>query len=175
MPIAKATFTIRDAKNALSKTSIYIDVPDLITDEDESPYAFAQAYAGYLDALIDGAIIGIHVSATVSLPDGIKSTPVANADVEAGAHFTWECANGALSDQTIPSFSEDYFNPDGSVKDYGLLSLPEEFFNFLLIVENPSSALVGSWNLDVTSIHGEDIVRAPHVYQTFKKSPKIKT
>lgn len=171
MPIAKATFTIRDAKNALAQTSIYIEFLDTISDEDgrDSPFAFALYYAELLDAVIDGAIVGIHVGTSLNVPDGLKETPVLRSDVEDGAEFIYECLQGSIAKQVIPTFSEDFVFPDGTVDQS-----PTEMFDLLYLTENPEDT-PGDWAVRVVSVNGDDIINTRRATQKFKKSRKLKT
>jgi hypothetical protein len=171
MPIAKATYTIRDAKNALAQTSVYIEFLDTITEGDgrDNPFELAFHYAQLLDALIDGAIVGIHVSTSVPLPGDIKDTPVARSDVEDGALFIWELENSDTIKQTIPTFSEDFMQIDGTI-DISL-EAEDDVLDWLLLTEAPSET-PGDWALNFTDAYGNDILEARKGTQKFKKSRK---
>jgi hypothetical protein len=169
MPVARITYTIKDAKNALSQMQIHVIFNDVIEDASDSPYEFSVSYALYLDALITGEITAINVSTSVALPGGLKTTPTETSDVENSALFVWECVNGAIVQQSIPTFDEDLILADGNV-DVGFFA-PDDLLDWIsLTIDTVNTPIEGNWHLDVSSVRGEDITNIRSANEKFTRS-----
>ena len=101
LPI-KLQYTIRDEKGFISRTLVHI--PSATTLANAT--AYAQDVAEVIDAVIGGKLESIDVCIGVSLPGGIKITPDANTDIEEGALFVYEDADGRIFRQRLPTFLE---------------------------------------------------------------------
>lgn len=102
-PHAFVVTTIRDAKGKESITKT--NFPDTVSFDVLK--AYASTTATLLDAIVRGAIVAIGIGLEVALPSGIKTNPLATADVEEGARFQWRASSGAVAGWRIPTFDED--------------------------------------------------------------------
>lgn len=94
---------VQDGKGSKSLVSFYVPSDTALADMTE----IAQEFADRLDAVMDGAIVGISASYNVALPAGIKANPVATADVEEGALYLWNTDGGFNTRFRVPTHSED--------------------------------------------------------------------
>ena len=86
----EVVFSIVDADGHASTTSIRI--PSATAQADA--VAFASDVATLLDAVIDGVITRVGISTNVTLPGGLKSAVLDNADVEVGATIIYDAVGG---------------------------------------------------------------------------------
>jgi hypothetical protein len=101
-PIVSAFISIMDAPG--SESVVRFHVPN--NSEIGNFKTFAQNVAGFIDALIKGKITNVSIGIGVDLPGGIKSTADALADVEEGARFIFNAANGGTFRMRLPTFDE---------------------------------------------------------------------
>lgn len=67
--------------------------------------AYHDAYLTALDAVTDGKIIGSSITLTPDLPSGLKSSAVANSDVQEGGLLGWSVDNTQYKDSfRVPAF-----------------------------------------------------------------------
>lgn len=80
--------------------------------------SFNTAFAPLLDAVIDGVIMSAKVRQTLTLPGGLRTTPVATSDVHEGALLTFDVANTDFAfSHYIPTwrdYSDDQVNLAGT-------------------------------------------------------------
>lgn len=169
MALFEVSFTILDIKNHRSVMTIYVNAPPAISDPRDDPAEYAQEYARLIDPLINGQIVGIRISQIVTVPGGIKTSPLSTSDVEEGALFTWRTTNNTIIKQRIPTFSETFVSPgtffvditDPDVSDFIELNvIPEE--------------LPADWTVGPASYRGEDISSLQEARENFTKSRKPK-
>lgn len=101
LPI-KIQYTIRDAKGFLSRTLVHIPSATTLTNG----VTFAQDLGAVVDAVIGGKLESIDLCIGVALPGGIKTDPDADTDIEEGALFVYEDADGRVFRQRLPTFLE---------------------------------------------------------------------
>jgi hypothetical protein len=97
--------TIQDAPG--SESIVRIHMPN--NTEIATFKIFIQNTAVLIDALIKGKITNLSVGLGVDLPGGIKSAPDSSADVEEGARFIFNAANGGSARLRLPTFDEAKF------------------------------------------------------------------
>lgn len=101
-PIVSAFISVKDAPG--SESVMRLHVPN---NTDIGNFKiFAQNVAGFIDAIIKGKITNISIGVGVDLPAGIKSAADATADVEDGARFIFNAANGGTFKMRLPTFDE---------------------------------------------------------------------
>lgn len=102
------SITIEDSKKATSVVKACVPIATVW----EAVVAFARDLATKLDALTGGRILGISISADVSLPGGLKSTATTGTDVEEGALFIYEVTGGFRTRMRVPTFLESKIQND---------------------------------------------------------------
>lgn len=95
-------YSIVDAKNEVSTCEV--NVPAAITFANVG--IFAAQMALLINPIITGAITRIGVAFTVTLPGGLRTTPVAGSDVEEGAKFQFRTAGNFFTGLRLPTFDE---------------------------------------------------------------------
>ena len=166
MAIGTATFSIRDGKGKTGSTQMYLDFPDIISEERESPFEFCSDMALLIDALIGGAIVNISFTGNVPLPVGLKSTPDVNSDTEERGVFKWECGQPEFTVlQAIPTFLESLVIPGTNRVD-----LEDSDVNaFVDMMTNPID-LPADWLVQPVDNRGTDITRLAGAYERFRRS-----
>jgi hypothetical protein len=80
--------------------------------------SFSDDMAPLLNAVIDGVILSAKIKLEVTLPGGLRTTPVANSDVHEGALLTFDVANTAFSfSHYVPTwrdYTDDLVNLAGT-------------------------------------------------------------
>jgi len=104
-PIVSMFATIQDAPG--SESIVRIHMPN--NTEIANFKTFIQDTAIIIDALIKGKITNLSIGLGVDLPGGIKSAPDSSADVEEGARFIFNAANGGFARVRLPTFDEAKF------------------------------------------------------------------
>lgn len=102
-PIAFVSYTIMDDTG--KKSTLQIKLPTSVALP--ALIGFASTFSVIVDGLIKGAIVDIGVGIGVALA-GLKASPLAGADVEEGAYFSFQTLGGALTGFTIPTFDEAF-------------------------------------------------------------------
>jgi len=101
-PIVSVFISVIDAPGSESVIRFHVpnntDIANLKT--------FGQNVAGFVDALVKGKISNISIGLGVDLPSGLKSAADALADVEEGARFIFNAANGGTFRMRLPTFDE---------------------------------------------------------------------
>lgn len=164
MPLAKITVTILDAKGAKGFHGFWVDYPEFPADQNQSPIDYAHAYAQLLDPLIDGQIVNVNVSTNVTLPTGMKATPVLTSDIEDGLRATFQTETYSTVQMTIPTFSEDFVATTGELIIEG-----QDILDWLTIIEAPTES-PGDYVVFPGSERGEAITNLIHAAQKFKGS-----
>lgn len=96
--------TVEDAKGRSSSMKFYM--------LDSTPYAevvtYAQEFATRMEPLTVGAIRKIAVTQTIPLPAGLKTIPVAVADVEEKMRITYRTEFNHSFAYSIPAYNEQF-------------------------------------------------------------------
>jgi len=103
--------SIEDEKNKKSTLQFNIDDSYSLANA----ILVARGMAGLIDAAIRGVVRAISMSLGVTLPSGLRTTPLSGSDVEEGARFQFITEGGYYTGFRIPTFDEAYINADGSV------------------------------------------------------------
>lgn len=157
------SITIRDAKNQFSVLGVYLNTPDVITEEAADPGEFMQAVAAALDDLIDGQVMDIGLRRLVTLPAGLKAAPVPTADAEEGAVFYWRTALNTTVQTRFPTWREDLVLPDGSV------NITPSVADFSMLFTQPEE-LPANWQVDPCDSRGASITSRERALENFKRS-----
>ena len=117
-PHAFVTYTVLDAKGKKSTTQINFPVSAATSVSIDVLRDFAETTAPLIDAIIRGQIIGAGIGLAVDLSGvTLKASPVATADVEEGARFTWRTALNTITKFRLPTFDEDFISPGSNAVD----------------------------------------------------------
>ncbi len=111
----EVVFSLKDADGHQSTTSIRIPSG---TDHADA-LAFASDVATLLDKVIDGVITRVGISSIVTLPGGLKSAVLDNADVEVGATLIYDAVGGFLFRHRIPTWKKSLINVGGNTIKQG--------------------------------------------------------
>jgi hypothetical protein len=90
MALVHIGYRIRDADGDKSTMAVKVPRGALTLAQIEE---FAQEFSVLLNAVIDGVIEAMNVSISMDLPGGLRTTPVANCEVQKGALLSFT-ANG---------------------------------------------------------------------------------
>ena len=101
LPI-KIQYTIRDEEGLVARTLVHLPTATTLS----AATTFAASFGGLIDAVTGGVLESIDVCIGVSLPGGIKTTPDSGSDIEEGAQFVYEDADGRIFRQRLPTFLE---------------------------------------------------------------------
>lgn len=159
----QATLTVRDDKRQTSEMLVYILTPDFLVDQVHDPVEFAQELAVYVDACITGAIVNITLTVSPALPDGIKTVPDSESDVEEGLLATYRTAGNWVFKHRIPTWREDLLNADGTV--FGTVETGELF----AMMTQPED-LPANWAIGACDRRGDDITVLVEAHENFKRS-----
>ena len=162
MPTAFVTYSILDAKGA--RSTAVINFP-LNTDIGVLQ-TFARTTGGMIDALIKGQVVGVGVGIEVDLATvtGIKTAPVDDADVEEGARFTFQSADGYLASMRLPSFDETFMVAGTALVDTAVTAVS----NFVARII--SGQTVGLTNVSPSTAHEEDLTALVSAVEAFQSS-----
>ena len=121
------TYSIQDIKGKKSRFGInFPETSDIPLTGSYSPYGvdqapndgFASSTAALIIPMILGRIVGASLRIRVNLTGaGLKTSPVANTDVEEGAKFSWRSTVGAPTVFRVPTFLEQYGLSTGTAVD----------------------------------------------------------
>lgn len=114
-----------------------------------------------LDAMIDGVIESAEVTLAITLPGGLKTTPVANSTVRRGALLSFDNPTRYKWDQYIPTFTPSSM-PNGVVDQTaaGIVDWLGEMVNGVTV----SAVLI-----QPTNASGEDLTDIHKATETFRK------
>lgn len=160
-----ATISVRDAKGQIANQKMHIESQDLIAiaEESDDPVDFLTEFALMQDGLIDGAIVGLKLTIDVQLPDGIKTNPLAIADVENAVTYSLRASDGAPVIVRIPTFSESLLTTEGTVIS------TTETEDFALMMTAPEE-LPADWGIGLSDNRGTPVNRLAGARETFKRS-----
>lgn len=99
---AFVTYTVKDEKG--NSSVMNMNIPTATTAA--NAITFAQSFAGLLNAVITGQITAIGLGYLVTLPGGLRTSPLGGSDVEEGARFSFRTALNHLTRFRIPTFDE---------------------------------------------------------------------
>lgn len=97
------------------RSSIQVNVPGATTFT--NVVEFAVELFPLIDALIMGQIIGFSVTAEEIFSSGVKTSPVAGADVEEGARFGFMTAGGHPTSVRLATFDEAHMVAGSALVD----------------------------------------------------------
>ena len=129
-------------------STMTLKFPDSLTVTDILDYA--GDFLPLLDAVIDGRIEAAGVCAAVTLPGGLKASPINNCDVQHGCQFLFR-AGGYPVRLRVPTFKPTLFtagSKDADMSDADVLNLR----NSITAGLTPNAVLV-----QPSSNRGEDI------------------
>ena len=116
MPIAtEVVFSLKDADGHASTTSVRIPSGTAHADA----LAFGADVATLLDKVVDGVITRVGISSIVTLPGGLKSAVLDNADVEVGATLIYDAVGGLLFRHRIPTWRKSLIVDGGNTIKIG--------------------------------------------------------
>lgn len=171
MPAATFTVVIEDGKAKRSTLKMNAEVLD------GADYAAGKTYESMgdnllqdLEPIIDGRI----VSAQWIIPVGFDFTPQVadpNSDVEEGATFLFETADGYSTRMRIPTFKEALLVAGSRAVDL-TASAVQDWVN--TIIDGPDSlAGIPEDRINMTTNRGEDITLLRAAYEVFKASRRF--
>lgn len=165
------TYTIKDEKS--KRATVVFNVPEVdiltVADAAGSPIEYAQAIAQAIEPLIDGQITNISINIDTALPAGLKAAPLVTSDVEEGALFTFETADGFDTRARIPTFKESLITSGGLVN-----VLDSNVSEFLELIILPSE-LPADWSISASDARGANIVRLVSAEEKFKARRRVQT
>lgn len=107
-------YGIEDEKGKVGHCEVNIPTAVLVADV----ILFAADMAQLIDAMVDGRIVSINGSFSITLPGGIKGTVTAGADREEGARFGFDVTGGVFKTAVrIPTFKESLIVAGSSIVD----------------------------------------------------------
>lgn len=161
-PHAFVTYSIQDAKGKISVTKINFPVA---VDIGVLRNNFVPTTATLINALILGKIVSAGVGLEVDLSGAtIRATPDVNSDVEEGAYWPFEAANGAEAGFRIATFDESKFIAGTKLVD-GSDTDAIAFRDRIL-----AGQTVSLTNVSPSTEHGDDLTYAGPAYEQFKSS-----
>jgi len=95
-------YEILDEAGLTSNTQV--NIPDTVTVANAQ--IFAQEMAKYINAISDGAIVGISMAVRVPIPAAVRTTPVDGSRVEVGAYFGFRTDENNPTSLRIPARRE---------------------------------------------------------------------
>lgn len=162
-------YSIRDEKGAVSTTEI--NLPAATSFHDVA--IFAGQMALIINPLIRGAITRIGVCYMLTLPAGLRTTPLTGSDVEEGARFQFKTSNGFYTSNRIPTFDESLVIP--GTREVDLLDPNvSAFYIGMNLGLNTSGAtfngVSGTGVISPSDSRGDDIVRLEGAVEQFLSS-----
>lgn len=159
-PHAFVVTTIRDAKGAeaITKTNFPASVEFSVLA------AYASSTATLIDAIIRGQIVAVGFGVEIALPGGLKSAPLATADVEEGARFEWRATSGAPTGWRLPTFDEDLLL--AGTREVDLTDTDVDAYHDRII----SGHTVTLVNVSPSDNRGSDIVSLESARESFTSS-----
>lgn len=145
----KLQYTIRDGKGLTSRTLVHL--PSATTLANATTYA--QAFASAMDDVIGGKIESIDICIGISLPGGLKADPVATSDIEEGAVFVYEDADGRVYRQRLPTFLETLIETGTRQVDNS--SVDVQAVTDLIVTGNGTQGAVTLADTDITALVGD--------------------
>lgn len=94
-------FTVRDSDG--DRSTFRVNLPTATAQADV--VLFAQALALLADDVIEGVIESIQATLNIALPAGLETTTT-NSDVEHGARFSFQTANGFSTSFRLPTIMD---------------------------------------------------------------------
>lgn len=149
----------KDAKGGEAQSLINIENQDEESDISQQIAAAVQHQLD-IDALTEAQIIRCGVLIDVPLHGSLKTSPVANSDLEAGALFIFKADNNFSTQTRIPAFAESKF----------VTASPEVDLTDSDVQDFVTNMLDGYNSLDVQTSRGEDVVILASSKKDFEKS-----
>lgn len=164
MPAFYIIYTVKDAKGKTATTEVKIPTTFNIANIIE----FAGALAVIINALIKGQIVAISIVATINMSDlvGLRTSPLADSDVEEKASFGFSSDAGFDSGLMLPTFNEDFFvagTRDVDLADAAVIDFTEAML--LGISTSPGPVVVTP-----SDAHGDDLDLFKYGYEVFMAS-----
>ena len=114
---------------------------------------YAQAFASALDDVIGGKIESVDICIGIALPGGLKADPAANTDIEEGAVFVYEDADGRVFRQRLPTFLESLILTGTRQVDND--SVDVQAVTDLIVTGNGTVGAVTLADTDITALVGD--------------------
>lgn len=171
MPAAKMIVTIRDGKGKTANVLLHSEVLDDTDLTNGATYeSMGDNLLQDLEPVIDGEIVEAHWL----LPVGFDFTPQTadpDSDVEEGALFIWETADGYQTRTRIPTFKESMLVAGSRLVDLTIGAV-QDFVNTM--IDGPDAlAGVPEDRFNMTTNRGEDITVLRAAYELFLASRKF--
>lgn len=168
MPAFYIIYTVKDAKGKTATTEVKIPVTFDIANIIE----FAGALAIIINALIKGQIVAISLVATINMSglSGLRTSPLADSDVEEKASFGFVSDAGFDTGLMLPTFNEDFFvtgSRDVDLADAAVIDFTEAML--LGISTSPGPVVVTP-----SDAHGDDLDLFSYGYEVFMASGRRK-
>lgn len=157
-------YTIEDAKGAQSSTEIKFpanaDIAIVST--------FARSTAQLIDAIIRGKFVDISVGLKIALSSvtspSLKSAAIDTADVEEGARFQFNAANGGVTGFRLPTFDEDFLIAGSRLVDTADASVDAVVQRII------QGQTVGLINVSPSDQYGSDVTTLKSAKESFTNS-----
>lgn len=168
MPAFYIIYTVKDAKGKTATTEVKIPTTFNIANIIE----FAGALAIIINALIKGQIVAISIVATINMSglSGLRTSPLADSDVEEKASFGFQTDAGFDTGLMLPTFNESYFitgSRDVDLTDPDVIDFTEAM---LLGISTSPGAIV----VTPSDAHGDDLDLFDYGYEMFMSSGRRK-
>lgn len=161
-PHAFVTYSIQDAKGKVSVTKVNFPVA---VDIGVLRNNFVPTTATLINALILGKIISAGVGLEVDLSSAtIRATPDVNSDIEEGAYWPFQAANGAEAGFRLATFDEDKII--GGTKLVNGADTDVVAFRDRIL----EGQTVGLTNVSPSTEQGGDLTVAGNAYEQFRAS-----
>lgn len=122
---------------------------------------FATPVLGYINGMIDGVIDYARVTLDLTLPGGLRTTPVAGSTVRRGALFSFNNPTRYKWDTYVPAFDPD--NLTGTTVNLNAATVDEFILAMVAGVD------VSGTDIEPTNGSGEDLTSLDHADETFRK------
>lgn len=157
----RLVYTVRDAKGKEATTEIKIP----LTISLANAINFAGAMAILINDLTKGAIVNISIIATVDLSSlvGLRTTPLADSDVEEKGAFGFITDTGFPTAVNLPTFDETFVVAGSDIIDLTATEVID--FTEAMLLGITAGVLV-----EPVDAHGDDVDLFSYGYERFRSS-----